>query len=830
MEFLSKEGLTHLWSKLKPKFESLNSSATANTSEIAVQKARIDTITTLPSGSTTADAELMDIRVKADGTTASSAGNAVRAQVSDLKSHLSEIVDYIHPTEGAEVTNSGVTVKALTDDTFAVYGTATGVRQFCVFNGQHIVKFSTGEFEKTIDAGQYSISVTVSGYQNRFQIRGTYSTFANYFVVCSTNVDNSFYDFTNNAMLGFTTISEVNYGTEENPTVITFRLQNIIAKDPVAREELETVKSDIKSIEPIVLTDLIDANDVHIGEYLGSTSGDILTDTTDPPIVARTGYIDISEYTEIVYSRRTVMVSSSSAGIAFYNKDKLYISGVADIANQARRGYVVDRVSVPENAKYVMATIWAADVNGAFIYNAASYDSQYLVTRNKDIISSVANFPLRDTDIITKYIDTSAVIASLTPASPRLLVIPVHGIFSLNIKISVSSTKRYGFCDSLDASSTVFGYTELTGALDVTVTNVSHEYFIVQLFVNSDTEQDIGVYLKNTTLTITGNTDALARRKIYDATDGRFYHAECLHSIPILDSFSDITVDTASYNNCAAYHTLMGALCSNSNGFITQTLLGDDGHNNNLYKYVTHPKALKYGVARGEYAPTYPITGGRESQPLTVLLTADIHGREKSGNWVIYNLFTKMLSPDSEMLRFFRDRVRFVCIPYICASGTYNNADGININRDFPTTVDGTCQSDEATLVKSVIDDYGRDIFLHIDIHTFNAGSAQDHDTAGWIFTDSDKLGERCVITAESVLTRYAEKYPSIARLAEDYIGSGNIPTTCTFYTQTVYGAPSATMEAALTMDGSPSGADEHTSAVAYFYDIITQTICSMVD
>ena len=54
-------------------------------------KSRIDTITSLPEGSTTGDAELQDIRVKADGTTAASAGNAVREQFSELKEDLGNL-------------------------------------------------------------------------------------------------------------------------------------------------------------------------------------------------------------------------------------------------------------------------------------------------------------------------------------------------------------------------------------------------------------------------------------------------------------------------------------------------------------------------------------------------------------------------------------------------------------------------------------------------------------------------------------------------------------------------------------------------------------------
>lgn len=145
--------------------------------ELATQKARIDSFTKLNEGSTTGDAELIDLRVAVDGITYENVGSAVRTQIGKLNNNLDYLDDslktnvklfknfsigYCYQATIREDIQRGIFNKTLIKAPFTVSNSAEGMTAwYCIkfdLEGRYIsqLKVINGTYKVT-DVGLYRI-------------------------------------------------------------------------------------------------------------------------------------------------------------------------------------------------------------------------------------------------------------------------------------------------------------------------------------------------------------------------------------------------------------------------------------------------------------------------------------------------------------------------------------------------------------------------------------------------------------------------------------------------------------------------------------------------
>lgn len=139
--------------KVNKEIEDREAADAALQNSINVERARIDQITNLPSGSTTGDAELQDIRVAYDGITYTNAGTSVRTQTSHLhrainSSELMERVYFTNYQNGVKVNSSGAFENA-SGNCCTEFIPVNGILNLCINRAYHISSgFSIAWFNK----------------------------------------------------------------------------------------------------------------------------------------------------------------------------------------------------------------------------------------------------------------------------------------------------------------------------------------------------------------------------------------------------------------------------------------------------------------------------------------------------------------------------------------------------------------------------------------------------------------------------------------------------------------------------------------------------------
>lgn len=183
--------------------------------------------------------------------TLSEAGKAADAKevgdkVADLKSAITETIECASFTDGIDGTYNGLTIRQDTPGVLTIYGVASASRRILCLNGQTGVRTTSSEFDQTLDAGHYSLNFSTSGYipDNDINWDITYTTFANVIERLNRNRNNLNVTFENPVMIGLSVPSDQNFGTEENPTYVTFSAKELTAVDSKARSEISGLQNE----------------------------------------------------------------------------------------------------------------------------------------------------------------------------------------------------------------------------------------------------------------------------------------------------------------------------------------------------------------------------------------------------------------------------------------------------------------------------------------------------------------------------------------------------------------------------------------------------------
>ena len=336
----------------------INNEVNARTEADTLINARIDGIIALPDGSTTADAELVDIRVGYDGETYASAGDAVRDQVEDLH----------------DILNNGY---------FPEVYSATGIPydKSKVFAGKFI---NTTGSQASADGRACTAYINGSVKGKAFSINLSGYLFRIYYFSGTTS--SSFIEY-----------DQKYYPCDGKPFIIKdnsylYRLN--FYHDPV--DSVAFTEDEIEDLaEALTLYDY-SSNEEEPSERISQEYIEMsyaLSDLNNPvgwergnlgnvgTLWNHTLNIDVSKYKYLLYTCITHLDPDAGPGMAFYDENEDYIAGYqATIGDEY--GYVERTIEVPENAKYAKFTVYQDNTTyGDFelygILRAAKYDASH---------------------------------------------------------------------------------------------------------------------------------------------------------------------------------------------------------------------------------------------------------------------------------------------------------------------------------------------------------------------------------------------------------------------------------------------------------------------
>lgn len=496
-------------------------------------------------------------------------------------------------------------------------------------------------------------------------------------------------------------VSEIN-------TEATAALARITALVEDLPDDTEALLTDLEYVKTV----LTEINTVIGGEpatpvpYAQGSEGKSINANTGAEVTSatynNTDYIDISPYVAITYTKLGITGTSITAGIAFYDADKAYISGVVGLKQQATSGYVIDTSLIPPGAKYMRATMFADTAERGFL---AIFGFSYISTDSAANLEELSKITLPPVLIAqggitgTNGNNTTGDNRVRTPRQVHKSVRRVvceTGYSVAAFAYDTTAQNEYkgrildgGDISKFSDSSHALGW---FASLDLWALKTLWPNYIWRL-----------VFRKNDDAEITPVTLAPHVTYYYDTEQGS---GVIYPTIRIPETTADVYT---------LYDVFVAAGIASRTSIATVQGLP-------IYKYTF---SAVNGYMDGS---DYDIIDGQSIYPKRkILLTSGMHGDEKSAVTGLYEFLVNVVdNPEFSTLLTMAD---FVVIP-VCNPTGYNadsrlNYQGKNINRLDTDTEEGGGNTVEAISIKAVIDSGKWD--LYIDSHNMRTDTASQN-------------------------------------------------------------------------------------------------------
>lgn len=197
-------------------------------------------------------------------------------EFTDLKNALTLNADYATVTPTINDTYTGVTCVYESENVIKLYGTSTATRRVLFLNGQNALRTSSLAFMQTVGAGEYDVSVNITGYlmSNDLSVQYTYTTFASGVSMVSLAVPTKHVSLTQPAMVGLSFSTGVNFGTSDNPTYVEFHMTRTVSNDLLPSVDIDSTDETGKTdMAPAIMAMLKQTGHCHLGTGIYYVSG-----------------------------------------------------------------------------------------------------------------------------------------------------------------------------------------------------------------------------------------------------------------------------------------------------------------------------------------------------------------------------------------------------------------------------------------------------------------------------------------------------------------------------------------------------------------------------